>query len=84
MPEFLVETYTPALDRRARSRMIRRARAAAAALTRDGETARHLRAIHVPDDATCFHLFDAPSADVVERIVAVAGLTATRISEAAG
>ena len=84
MPEFLVETYVPALDRRARSRMIRRARAAASTLARDGSPARHVRAIHIPEDATCFHLFDAPSADVVERIVAVAGLTPTRISEAAG
>jgi hypothetical protein len=82
MPQFLVETYTPALDRRARSQIIQRARAAASALARDG-SARHVRAIHIPEDATCFHLFHAPSADVVERIVAAAGLTATRISEAA-
>jgi hypothetical protein len=81
--QFLVEMYVPPLDRRARSQMIGAARAAAAAVTRNGAAVRHVRAIYVPEDATCFHLFEAPSADVVERVLAAAGLASTRISEAA-
>jgi hypothetical protein len=82
--QFLVEMYVPPLDGRARSQMIGAARAAAAAVTRHGVAVRHVRAIYVPEDETCFHVFEAPSADVVERVVAAAGLACTRISETAG
>jgi hypothetical protein len=83
VPQFLVEVYVPTLNRRARSRMIAAARAAAAAETHERAAVRHVRAIYVPEDETCFHLFEAPSADVVERVVAAAGLACTRISETA-
>jgi hypothetical protein len=80
--QFLVEMYVPTLDPRARLQMTGAARAAAAAVTRDGIAVRHVRAIYVPEDETCFHLFEAPSAEVVERVVAAAGIACTRISEA--
>jgi hypothetical protein len=83
VPQFLAEVYAPALNRRARSRMIAAARAAAAAETHERAAVRHVRAIYVPEDETCFHLFEAPSADVVERVVTAAGLACMRISEAA-
>ena len=43
---------------------------------------RYLGAVTVPDDATVFWLFDAPSIDALRAAAAAAGLTADRISEA--
>lgn len=39
--------------------------AAAAELSDEGVRVRHLRTIFVPEDETCFHLFEADSAEAV-------------------
>lgn len=43
---------------------------------------RYLGAVTVPDDATVFWLFDAPSIESLRAAAAAAGLTADRISVA--
>jgi Protein of unknown function (DUF4242) len=57
------------------------ARAAAAALTRDGTEVRYLRSIFIPSDETCFHLFEAPSADAVDQVSRRAAFEYERIVE---
>jgi hypothetical protein len=77
MPSYLVESYlagppTRLAQERARARC-------AAAL---GAGVRYLRTTYVPGDETCFHLFEAPSADALENAVRLAALGHARIVEA--
>lgn len=57
MPTYLVEAYMPhAQEARAAGR---RARAAAEELSREGVPIHYVRTTFLPDDETCFHLFEA-------------------------
>ena len=47
---------------------------------RDGDI-RYVRAIYVPEDETCFYVFDASSADLVAHVSGLAGLPDGRIVE---
>ena len=82
MPSYLVETYLARGDTRERVDRELRARSAAAELTRERTCVRFDRAIHVPEDETCFYVFDAPS--VREAVLAAerAGLDPLRVVEA--
>ena len=42
---------------------------------------RYVRAIYVPEDETCFYVFDASSADLVAQVSGLAGLPDGRIVE---
>jgi hypothetical protein len=80
--EFLVEVYLPrgggiALECRAAQ-----ARTAAEELTREGTFVRFLHSIFVPEDETCFFLYEAASADAVREVVHRAALSFERVSEA--
>ena len=79
MPTFLVEVYMPRLRAGEVEKAAERARAAAAALRRSGSDVCYLRLIFVPDDETCFHLFEAETVRVAGRF---AGLAFDRITEA--
>jgi hypothetical protein len=80
MASFLVEAYTPAT---ASIREIeRRARAAAAELTRAGTPIRYVRSIFVREDEICFYVFEAAASETVREASARAGLAAGRIVEA--
>ena len=65
MAEYLVELYVAQGDQNVAQRHAESAEQAGAELTREGRPVRCLRSIFVPEDETCFLLFDAPSADLV-------------------
>ena len=65
MPSYLVEAYLPRSRAHEAPATGRRARAAAEELSREGVPIRYVRTTYLPDDETCFHLFEAASAGVV-------------------
>jgi hypothetical protein len=76
--EFIVEVYVPASGAVGTAGV----REAAEEQTRHGPPVRYLRAILVPDDETCYLLFDAGSADDVRAVVTRAAVPYERISAA--
>lgn len=68
MPTYLVEAYLPRSHARGARAAARRARAAAAALSSEGVLIRYVRTTFLPEDETCFHLFEASSAEAVEEV----------------
>jgi hypothetical protein len=81
MASFLVEVYAPGSAEGLKD-AVARARSASRALSREGTAVRHVRAILVPEDKVCFHLFEGPSALVVGEASRRAGLRQVRIIEA--
>jgi hypothetical protein len=81
MTEFLLELYIPRADRRGALDSAQRASRATEQLHADGVTVRCLRAIFVPEDETCFLVFEAESADNVRRAARLAGLSADHVVE---
>ena len=79
MPSYLVETYLARRNAAERPARERRAQLAAEALTREGTRVDFERVIHVPEDETCFFVFDAPSALVAAQTAERAGLGAWRV-----
>jgi hypothetical protein len=79
--EFLVEVYVSQADSAAVERGAERARLAAEALIREGIPVRYLRSIFVPEDETCFFLFEAASADGVRVAARRAALPFERVAE---
>ncbi len=84
MTEFLVELYRSQTEVQAAFADGEHARIAADSLTRSGTTVRLVRSIFVPDDETCFLLYEAESADAVRAAMALAGLPCDEIHETAG
>jgi hypothetical protein len=82
MPTFLVEAYEPRGHDESLAEIERRARTAAAELSRSGTAVRYMRSIYVPADETCFHVFEGPSIEVVEEVGRRARLEFDRITEA--
>jgi hypothetical protein len=81
MLEFLAETYAP---RDAPDTAVPSATDAAVAgqASQDGAPVRFLGAILVPEEETCFWLYQAPSAGAVRAAMTAAGLRPERISPA--
>ncbi len=77
MSEYLVEVFQPGT----RPLDTARPRRAAEELARKGTAVRYVRAIYVPDDEICLHLFEAPSAGAVAAAAERAELLADRIVE---
>jgi hypothetical protein len=82
MAEFLVELYVSRRDVAAFTRGAENARLAAEELTRQGTPVRYLHSIFVPEDETCFYLYEAPSVESVCEAALRAALPFDRVSEA--
>lgn len=79
MTRFLAEVYVPQSRAGDSGRAARCARAAAEQLSREGTSVRYVRMTFLPADETCFHVFDAPSADAVGEVGRRAGFSWARI-----
>jgi hypothetical protein len=84
MTEFLVEFYISRTDAAARGRSVRRARLAAEEQTRQGTPVRYLRSMYLPDEETCFLLYEAESAEAARRTAALAAIAFEQVSEVIG
>jgi hypothetical protein len=80
MPEFLIELYVSRTDAGSLERDTERARLAAEELHRQGGSVRYLRSIFVPEDETCFLLYEAASAEAVREAVLRARLPVDRVA----
>jgi len=79
VPTFLVEAYVPRSGARDAQAMARDARAGAEALTREGTPISYIRATSLPEDETCFHVFEATSWEAVAEVCRRAGIGGGRI-----
>jgi hypothetical protein len=84
MAEFLVEAYVPQSDGAGAERGAKRARAAADQLSSEGESVRDVRSIFMPEDETCFYLFEAVSEGSVRKTAERAALRFERITNPGG
>lgn len=76
MVSFVVEVYAPNLSRSDLADVARRAEEVAHDLRSEGIPVRYLRSVLVPEDDTCFHHVEGPTADAVRRLSERAGLLA--------
>ena len=83
MGTYIVELYVACGEEPALERGMELARVAAERLTRTGRPVRHLRSIFVPEDETCFLLFEAGDADTAQEAARAAGLPFERAATAA-
>ena len=84
MAEFLVELYMARGDGDALAREGERARRAAQTATRSGAPVRFVRSFFVPEDETCFLVFEAASAEDVRAAALLAGLRFEHVAELFG
>lgn len=84
MTEYLVEVYAPRNGADGLREEAARARDSAHAISHEGVPVRYVRAIFVPDDETCFHLFEAGSSEAVRAASQRAAFPPARIVEAFG
>lgn len=82
MAEFLVELYLSRTDTAAVEIGAENARLAAEELSREGIPVRYLSSIFVPEDETCFYMYQAASADAVREAALRAKLPFERVIEA--
>ena len=79
MPRYLVESYIPRSRAREARAAGRDARTAAEELVREGTPVRYVRTTLLPDDETCFHIFDATTEEAVGEACRRAGIATGRI-----
>jgi hypothetical protein len=82
MPSYLVETFLARCHSAELAALEARARTAADELTRDGTRVSLEGVIHVPEDETCFFVFDAPSSREAALVAQAAALDHVRLVEA--
>jgi Protein of unknown function (DUF4242) len=82
MPEYLLDFYVARSAADNAERAVAGARSAAEALTREGRPVRCLCSIFVPEDETCFVLFEADSEETVRDAAERAALPFERITSA--
>jgi hypothetical protein len=72
----MAELYAPSLTEGSSARA---AEAAARSLREEGLAVRYMRSIVIPGDETCFHVFEAQSADAVREVGRRAAIRFERI-----
>ena len=82
MAAYLVERYLSRAEATGVDRDAANAARAARQLTREGTPVRYLSSIFVPEDETCFLLYEAASADAVCEAARRAELPFERVAEA--
>ncbi|TMC47695.1 MAG: DUF4242 domain-containing protein [Chloroflexi bacterium] len=82
MAEYLVELYLPRADEATAQRREEQARLAAQQVTSEGTLVRYLQSIFVPEEETCFYLYEAASPDAVREAARRAQLPCDRVTEA--
>ena len=82
MAEYLLEIYVSRTDPDAVADGTERARRAAEVLRREGTPVRFLRTMFVPEDETCFYLYEGANEQAVREAARRAGLPVERIVEA--
>lgn len=82
MARYLVELYLPKVGSDGLREAAVRARSAAEELSRQGTPVRYVRALLLADDETCFHLYEAATAESVREAARRAGIPVERIVEA--
>ena len=82
MAEYLVELYVARGDHAVARHHVAVAERAGADLSREGRAVRYLQSFFVPEDETCFVLYEADSADLVTEAVRRAGLRLEHVSAA--
>ena len=82
MAEYLVELYVAHGDHVVARRHVTRAERAGTELSCEGRAVRYVRSILVPEDETCFLLYEADSADLVAEAFDRAGLRLEHVSAA--
>jgi ubiquinone/menaquinone biosynthesis C-methylase UbiE len=82
MAEYLVELYVAHGDHVLAQRHVAQAERAGVEMSGDGWAVRYLRSIFVPEDETCFLVYEADSADLVADAVRRAGLRLEHVSAA--
>jgi hypothetical protein len=78
---YLVELAAPAGGWRDLQELTSRARAGAEEMNRDGVAVRFLRSIYVPEDESCFFLYEGDSIETVGEAGRRARLQVVRIGE---
>ena len=79
MPRYLVEVFVPRSQAQEAQAAGDRARVAADQLSREDAAVRHVRTTFLPDDETCFHVFEAGSEEIVREVCQQAGFGSPRI-----
>jgi hypothetical protein len=82
MGKFLVELYVSRGDGAAVEHGVELTRRAAERLTREGTPVRHLRSIFVPEDETCFFIYEADEREPVDAAARASGLPFERVATA--
>lgn len=82
MAEYLVELYVAQGDPTVAQHHVAVAERAGTDLTREGRAVRYLQSFFVPEDETCFLLYEADSVDLVTEAVGRAGLRLEHVSAA--
>jgi hypothetical protein len=82
--QYLVEVFLPRSRANELAAAKERVRAATTRVSRGDGEVRYVRAIYVPEDETCFYVFDASSADLVAEVSGLAGLPGGRVVETLG
>jgi hypothetical protein len=82
MARYLAELYLPKVSSDGLRQAAVRARSAAEELSREGTPVRYVRALLLADDETCFHVYEATTAESVREAARRAGIHVERVVEA--